>query len=171
MKKTPLVSRLPLWLPALLLIGSLFCAGCQEDNSADEVETIPAQGKISEIIRNPVSAEGEVDTVNVAKMTFEDPDYEFGEVREGQIVRHIFKFTNTGKVPLVIFNAKSTCGCTVPSWPKDPIEPGKQGEILVEFNTSGKTGFQEKPVTITANTYPSTTRVYLRGLVHEAKTK
>lgn len=142
---------------------------CSDDRKGEQIETIQADGKISQIIRNPVQADGTLDTVNVAKMTFENPEYDFGEVKEGEIVRHVFKFTNTGKVPLLINDAKSTCGCTVPQWPTELIEPGDDGEIVVEFNTAGKTGFQEKPVTITANTYPSTTRVYLRGFVNDAK--
>lgn len=152
---------------AILMVTVII--GCASDTEGDSVETIKAGSKISQIIRNPVSASGEVDTVNVAKMTFEAPEYDFGTVKEGAVVKHVFKFTNTGKVPLLINNAKSTCGCTIPKWPKEMIEPGQSGEITVEFNTSGKSGFQEKPVTITANTYPSTNRIYLRGFVSEAK--
>ena len=143
-------------------------AACANDTESDSIDTIKTGGKISQIIRNPVNADGTVDTVNLAKMTFEESEYNFGEVKEGDVVKHIFKFTNTGKVPLLINNAKSTCGCTIPKWPKNFIEPGESGEIAVEFNTSGKSGFQEKPVTITANTYPSATRIYLRGFVNEA---
>ncbi len=150
------------------MLAMFLYAACANDGEKDSLDTIKTEGKISQIIRNPVSADGTVDTVNVAKMTFEEPGYDFGQVKEGTVVKHIFKFTNTGKVPLLINNAKSTCGCTIPKWPKDVIEPGQNGEIAVEFNTSGKSGFQEKPVTITANTYPSTTRIYLRGFVQES---
>ncbi|GAB4255224.1 MAG: hypothetical protein Kow0027_21800 [Saprospiraceae bacterium] len=154
---------------ALPLLAIALFSACANDAENDSLDTIKTEGKISQIIRNPVSADGTVDTVNVAKMTFEEPEFNFGEVKEGDVVSHVFKFTNTGKVPLLINNAKSTCGCTIPKWPKEFIEPGQSGEIAVEFNTSGKSGFQEKPVTITANTYPSTTRIYLRGFVNEAK--
>ena len=129
------------------------------------MEEIQTQGKISSIIRSPIQADGTLDTVNVAKMTFEETVFEFGEIPEGQVVKHIFKFKNDGKVPLVIQNAHSTCGCTVPDWPKNPIGPGDSGEIKVEFDTKSKTDFQEKPVIVTANTYPSVTKLFLKGFV------
>lgn len=158
---------------SLLLIVSMasVLAGtsCSSDPKEESLETIKTEGKISQIIRNPVSADGTVDTVNVAKMKFEEAEFNFGDIKEGQVIKHIFKFTNTGKVSLLISNAKSTCGCTIPKWPQNAIEPGHSSEIAVEFNSSGKSGFQEKPVTITANTYPSTTRIFLRGFVNEAK--
>lgn len=140
---------------------------CKEDSagSGKSVEEIQTQGKISSIIRSPIQADGTLDTVNVAKMTFEETVFEFGEIPEGQVVKHIFKFKNDGKVPLVIQNAHSTCGCTVPDWPKNPIGPGDSGEIKVEFDTKSKTDFQEKPVIVTANTYPSVTKLFLKGFV------
>lgn len=146
---------------------SLALLACQNNGSQDgkTVEEFQADGKISSIIRNPITMDGTVDTVNVAKMEFETTVFDFGEVQEGDVISHVFKFTNKGKVPLVINNAQSTCGCTVPSWPDKPILPGGNGELKVEFNTSGKTSFQEKPVTISANTLPSTTKVYVKGMV------
>ncbi|MBK9017156.1 MAG: DUF1573 domain-containing protein [Saprospiraceae bacterium] len=143
--------------------------GCQSEPTAagKTVETIQTEGKISSIIRSPVSADGSVDSVNVARMDFEEPIFEFGEVDEGAVINHEFKFVNNGKVPLVIQNAHSTCGCTIPDWPKDMIAPGQGGVIKVEFNTKGKTEFQEKPVIITANTYPSVTKVFVKGIVHK----
>lgn len=156
----------------LALAGLLiFQAACKDENAKaeDSVEEIQTDGKISSIIRSPVTAAGVGDTVNVAKMTFDQPIFDYGEVKEGTVVKHSFKFTNTGKVPLLINNAHSTCGCTVPKWPEKAVAPGESGEITVEFKTVDKLDFQEKPVTITANTYPSTTKVYLRGYVNKAQ--
>ena len=59
-------------------------------------------------------------------------------------------FKNTGKTPLVISNAKGSCGCTVPEWPKEPVAPGATAELLVKFNSKGKPNQQQKTVTITA---------------------
>jgi Protein of unknown function (DUF1573) len=154
---------------ALLLIWVLVACNDDAADSGKSVQEIKTGGKISSIIRNPVSADGTIDTVNVARMTFESPSFDYGEVQEGEIVTHVFRFINDGKVPLVINNAHSTCGCTVPTWPKGPVAPGTSGEISVEFNTSNKTGFQEKPVIISANTFPATTKVYLRGYVNKTK--
>lgn len=105
------------------------------------------------------------DTVNVAKMSFDESIFEFGTVDEGERVEHVFKFENTGKVPLVISNAKGSCGCTVPEWPKEPIAVGDSGEIKVSFNTSGKRNQQTKTVTLTSNTYPTKTILTVKGNV------
>lgn len=153
--------------------GLLACdSGSNQPEAVSEktLKEIKQEGSLrnSDIIRNPVSAETPVDTVNVAKIEFEDINYHFGEVMEGEIIEHTFTFTNTGKAPLVIQGARSTCGCTVPNWPEDPILPGEQGEIFVRFDTNGKRARQVKPVIITANSYPATTKIYMRGSVKEA---
>lgn len=151
----------------LILLASitLFLISCNDDKSKDKaIQTIQTEGKIASIIRNPISANNS-DTVNVAKLTFEENEFDFGEIDEGGIVKHTFNFTNTGKAPLLITHARSTCGCTIPEWPSEPIEPGKSGEIYVEFDTKGKKDFQSKPVTITANTFPGQTVVTLKGRV------
>ncbi len=96
---------------------------------------------------------------------YDDDKFEFGTVEEGDVVKHVFKFTNTGKEPLVISNAKGSCGCTVPTWPHEPVPPGGVGEIKVEFNTKGKPGNQSKRVTVTANTVPTDTYIEVAGEV------
>lgn len=91
-------------------------------------------------------------TSNFAVMTFTKTNHDFGTINEGDIVEHKFTFTNTGKAPLVILNAKGSCGCTVSKWPKEPIAPGATGDMVVTFNSNGKPNLQNKQVTITANT-------------------
>jgi hypothetical protein len=91
--------------------------------------------------------------------------FDFGVADEGEVVKHTFKFTNVGKDPLLINNAKGSCGCTVPTWPKEAIPPGGTGEIRVEFNTKGKPGMQSKRVTVTANTNPTETFLEIKGEV------
>ncbi|MEZ4932621.1 MAG: DUF1573 domain-containing protein [Saprospiraceae bacterium] len=150
----------------LVAVTFVILGSCQNDQtSGKSIEEIQADGKISSIIRSPITAEGIKDSINVAKMEFEELTYDFGEVNEGEIVEHTFQFTNTGKIPLIINDAHSTCGCTVPKWPKDPVAPGAKGNIHVEFNTKSKPNHQEKPVIINANTYPSVTNVYIKGFV------
>jgi len=65
----------------------------------------------------------------------------------------------------LITRAKSTCGCTVPEWPEEPIAPGEEGVISVRFDTKNKSGKQGKPITIIANTYPKDTYLQLLGTV------
>ena len=76
---------------------------------------------------------------------------------------------NTGDEPLIITIAKGSCGCTVPSWPKEPIAPGTTGEFVVRFDSKGKAGFQAKRVTITANTDPVNTYLTVKGQVIASK--
>lgn len=152
----------------LLILGlALFFASCanEQTGSGGGVEEIQTEGKIASIIRNPVSMK-DSDTINVARLFFETTEYDFGEIDEGGIVKHTFEFTNTGKAPLLITHARSTCGCTIPEWPTETIPAGGKGEIYVEFDTKGKGGYQGKPVTITANTFPSQTVVTVKGRVN-----
>jgi len=67
-------------------------------------------------------------------MTFKETEFDFGTVDQGEKVTHVYKFANTGNEPLIISNAKGSCGCTVPSWPKEPIPVGGSGEIQVQFD-------------------------------------
>lgn len=155
-----------------VFIGLLFLVACQEPSATQErtmTEIKATDGNISNaaIVRNPVTANQPVDTTNVAKMEFDNIRYRYGKVEAGTIVTHTYKFKNTGKAPLVISNAKSTCGCTVPEWPKDPIPVGGEGEIFVKFDTKDKNLYQTKPIFITANTHPSETTLYLMGEVFE----
>lgn len=85
-------------------------------------------------------------------MTFEEQTFDFGDIVEGEMVQHVFKFTNTGGSELVISNAVGSCGCTIPEFPRDPIQPGATEEMKVKFNSAGKSGHQTKTVTITTNT-------------------
>lgn len=156
------------------LMVVLSVGACKEDhlqgNSSKSVDAIRQEkGGVADIIRNPVTADGPLDTVNVAKISFEATEYDFGMVDEGAEVIKTFNFTNTGKIPLIISDARSTCGCTVPDWPKNPVPPGGEGEIKVVFQTKGKPNRQNKPVTITANTYPAQTKIYLNGFVRPEK--
>lgn len=99
----------------------------------------------------------------ITEIEFEENEFDWGTITQGDKVSYIFKFTNTGNEPLLIKNAKGSCGCTVPQWPKEPIAPGAKGEIKVVFNSKGKMGMQSKRVTITANTNPARTFINVKG--------
>jgi hypothetical protein len=85
------------------------------------------------------------------EMTFVDTKHVFGEIKEGTIAKHAFHFKNTGTAPLLISQAVASCGCTVPSFPKQPIPPGGEGDITVEFNSDHRKGHQQKNVLIYSN--------------------
>ena len=100
-------------------------------------------------------------------MKFEKDSYDFGKIKSGDKVTHDFKFTNTGRLPLIITDAVASCGCTRPEWPQTPINPGEKGSIKVTFNSMGKSGLQDKQITITANTNPAQNLVHLIGEVEK----
>ena len=99
----------------------------------------------------------------IATVAFAETTHEFGTIAEGDVVEHTFVFTNTGSTPLIIQDAKASCGCTVPKKPEQPVAPGETGEIQVRFNSQGKPGVQNKTVTVTANTQPATTRLFIKA--------
>lgn len=84
-----------------------------------------------------------------------ETSYDFDTIHAGEVVTHAFRFRNTGSKPLIIRSATSTCGCTVPTFPRQPVRPGEEGVLKVVFNSAGKSGNQVKPVFITANTMPA----------------
>ena len=136
----------------------LIAISCGSENEKKQAET--------SIVTNPASSENpDATNENLTEITFEKNVYDFGTINEGELVNYKFKFTNTGKIPLLISNASASCGCTVPNWPKEPIMPGKGGEIDVTFNSEGKPNHAEKSVTIVANTTPINTILLLKGEV------
>lgn len=89
--------------------------------------------------------------------------WDFGTIKQNESREFTFTFKNSGTEPMIISNAKGSCGCTVPKYPKEPIAPGEEGEINVKFNAGTKKGTQNKKVTITANTTPPTTILRVNG--------
>lgn len=100
----------------------------------------------------PLFAQEASEKKDGAVITFEKRTHDFGDIYQGDRVEHTFYFTNTGNEPLIITNVQVSCGCTTPKgWPRDPIPPGGKGEITVSFNSVGKMGRQNKPVTLISN--------------------
>jgi hypothetical protein len=77
--------------------------------------------------------------------------HDFGDVHQGDSAVHFFKFTNTGKQPLLISEIKSTCSCTATDWPKKAVAPGASGKIRVSFSTADKNGYYAKGVNMHSN--------------------
>ena len=126
----------------LAIIATTFTA-CQ-DNTAKKVTNTtitPTPGSNASL-----NASGPI-------ITFDKIEHDFGTINEGDKVTTEFNFTNTGKEDLIIVDARGSCGCTVPQYPKNtPIAPGASGKILVSFDSSNKPGLQQKSVTLSANT-------------------
>lgn len=155
----------------LVILLSVFflttaCSSTEEPKkdvpSSEEVKKMDGISN-SSLINNPVTADEAIAPEDAAQIEFEEEVFDFGDIVEGDVVEHLFKFKNTGKNPLIISHAQGSCGCTVPDWPQDPIVPGEEGEIKVKFNSKGKQGEQDKTVTISANTIPNKTTIRIVG--------
>ena len=131
-----------------------------------ELEQQVAKADPTPVSTNTTAAEPETAPEGpVPVFEFSEELHDFGTITEGDVVEHIFTFTNTGEAPLIISSAKGSCGCTVPEWPKEPVGIGEEGTIKVKFNSSKKPGIQNKTVTITANTYPKVSRLRIKANV------
>ncbi len=138
----------------LAVVAAMAFTSCKEDASnkvkAENVEEAAAR---------------DAQNVVYPEISFEETEYDFGTIDQGTNVEHTFTFTNTGKAPLVITNATSSCGCTVPTWTKEPIAPGESGEMLVKFNGSGQNQVT-KTVNITANTESGKEQLKIKAFVN-----
>ncbi len=127
------------------------------------------QGNASSKVKkeNVENAEKRDNTISqgAPEISFDKQEFDFGTVKEGEVVETTFVVTNTGKSDLVITHAQASCGCTVPEWTKDPIAPGETGNIKVSFNTSGRTNKQSKSVTLTTNTEKGREIIKISGMV------
>lgn len=99
-------------------------------------------------------------------ITFEKTEHDFGKINEADgRVSVVFTFKNEGMAPLVLSNVRASCGCTTPTWTKEPVEPGQTGSITVTYNPNGRPGRFQKTVTITSNATEATKKVYIKGEV------
>ncbi len=165
----------------VLVIATVFVfTSCKEKAADDANATVAAEAttatpadastlNLSEGMPAGEAAATPVPTGPLTSIKFEQETFDWGKVMDGDKVTHIFKFKNTGNEPLIISNAKGSCGCTVPEWPKDAIAPGKSGEIKVIFDSKGKGGVggkdDSKKVTITANTDPADSYLTIKGKI------
>lgn len=101
---------------------------------------------------------------DVAVASFDAQTFDFGKIKQGTPVTHEFKFTNTGKVPMIITNVQASCGCTTPAWTKEPIGPGGQGYIKATYNAAAVGAFN-KSVTVTANVENGFVQLIIKGEV------
>lgn len=138
----------------IAVLGMLF-TGCEEGEK--QIST--------DVVANDATAEEGVVSAAMPKMKFEEDLYDFGEISQGEKVSFSYTFKNVGDADLVITSAQGSCGCTVPTWPKEPIKAGATGKIDIVFDSNGKSGKQHKKVTIVANTTPATNVVALTGSV------
>ena len=110
---------------------------------------------------------GNARMVEGASITFAETEHDYGTMKPGADGTYDFVFTNNGSEPLILNNVRSSCGCTVPEWPKEPIPAGEQGVIKVRYNTN-ITGAFSKSVSVYTNAIKEPVVLIIRGKVEEA---
>lgn len=111
-----------------------------------------------------VSAQEAASNPNAPEITFENEVIDYGTIEHNADGNREFKFKNTGKEPLIITNCAGSCGCTVPTWPKEPIRPGQSATIKVKYATD-RVGAFEKTVTVTSNAKSASKVLKIKGVV------
>ena len=140
---------------ALGVVSMIAFVSCKE-KASNKIETANVE----------VAAERDAAAKNLPVMTFDKSEHDFGTIEQGTPQETVFTFTNTGNAPLIITNATSSCGCTVPEYPKNkPIAPGETGEMLVKFNGAGQNQVT-KTVTVSANTEKGSELLRIKAFVN-----
>lgn len=159
----------------LLVCAFALTIACKNETVKDDARASVATANTTTPAATPSASPAE--TVPVGPLTtinYPETEFNFGEIEEGEKVIHEFEFKNTGSEPLVISKAQGSCGCTVPDWPREPIPVGETATIKVQYDSRGKGKTraeggraENKRVTITANTDPVNTYLYIKGTVYK----
>jgi len=158
----------------LLLLSIVLIASCNSVSSEEKAIRAAAKERLTNTSNERINKNND-NKVTVSgpttKIQFKSTKFDFGTINEGTKAKHTFEFTNVGTEPLVIQDAKASCGCTVPTFSNTPVDPGESGKIDVVFDSKGRPGKTSKNVTITANTEPIKTKLFITGEVKPKKKK
>ena len=153
-----------LFLVSLLLLSStiyLQAQGLQIEGTSEEAPKSSEEG-----------AQIQATNTEGPQISFDTTEYNFGKINTGDKITHIFEFENKGTEPLLLLGVRTSCGCTAPSWPKEPVMPGKKGEVKIIFDSTGKSGSQNKKITVSSNANNNSSfELYLRGEVEKKNKK
>jgi len=158
---------------ASFILILFFVIACKPDSPAIEDESVETSilgiEDYREIVRHPISLAENIDTNTWSKIKFLETEFDFDTVVAGDVINKTFEFVNSGSKPLYILDTRVSCGCTAAAHSKEAIEPGKKGNIEVEFDTFGKSGEQYKTITILSNSHPNEDKLTMRGYVKTIK--
>src|SRR6185436_14444326 len=157
----------------LLMIVATLATACKDKEAEKKIAALEARLSELEGKKNtPALSQTPQPSVPDVKpegplpvMQFETTDHDFGTIKEGEKVIYTYKFKNTGDAPLIVQEAKGSCGCTASDWSKAPIPVGGEGYVKAEFDSNGKPNIQNKTVTVTANTWPKQTVLKFKAIV------
>lgn len=135
----------------LPLVAALSLVSCKKDQKADQliVEEQTAVAAPEATIQDEIIQDAPAKPLTTVALS--ESNFEFGKLKKGDHVEHIYEITNTGKNPLIISQVKPGCGCTVPDYTKDPILPGQKGKITLKFDSSNFDGMVQKQAEVFAN--------------------
>lgn len=132
----------------------------------------PEKDKLpTDMVGIPGSAKEGINKSDLPVIEFEEMEFDFGTITQGEKVSHEFKFENTGDKDLIISNAYADCGCTVAEVPKKPIPPGESGMIRVTFDSEKKTGMVTKSISVVTNCMPNKQVVKIKANIHVPQSK
>ena len=133
------------YLFAFMMVAMLSSMAIAQETAAEK----PAEKEATEVVEGPV-------------MTLESMTVDYGTIEQGSDPLRVVGFTNTGTEPLIISNARGSCGCTVPTWPREPIAPGESAEIEIRYDTK-RLGGINKTVKLTTNDATGTYVIRVKG--------
>ena len=136
----------------LSLLATLALVSCKKNEAAEQLQTNSSE--VTPLQKVPVMESDLIGGAHKGPQTtlaLSEPSFDFGKIKKGDVVEHVYEVTNTGKNPLIISNVQPTCGCTVPDFTKDPILPGQKGKITLKFNSANFDGVVHKSAEVYAN--------------------
>ncbi|MCB9169291.1 MAG: DUF1573 domain-containing protein [Flavobacteriales bacterium] len=143
----------------LIVLGGVVLA-CDSCRLTDHSEK-PDDAVSTKAIEIPASGYKEADLGKLPRFKWDTTTINMGRISQGARVERTYHFRNVGGSDLLIAEVRPSCGCTVSKdWPKEPIPPGGEGHITVEYDSEGHTGRQEKVITVVANTTPASTPLF-----------
>jgi Protein of unknown function (DUF1573) len=152
-------------IPIFFIFFTFITEGVSQQISKPKVtpKSVPSHQLKTPVRKNTVPSE----VRKVASIHFDKQKVDFGTIKEDAVFETSFEFTNTGNADLIIIDAEATCGCTLPTIPKEPIKPGGKAKINVKYTALNKVGPQKPVITVITNSSPSSVKLQLEGWVEQ----
>ena len=138
-------------IKVLPLIAVLSITSCKIDQKADQLVVEEQQAVEAPVVQTQDELVKEAQSKPLTTLALSEANFDFGKLKKGDHVEHIYEVTNTGTNPLIISQVKPGCGCTVPDYTKDPILPGQKGKITLKFDSTNFDGLVNKQAEVYAN--------------------
>lgn len=157
----------------IILLIILFLVGCQQENSNSASNTSSETiGDLDlkdyeSILRHPVSSNNKLDSLDLAEINFKVKEISFDTIVMGEKAEIDFHFDNTGNNTLYILDTKVSCGCTITSYPRGGISAGNGGVISIIFDSTGKSGMQDRSIIVVSNGDPNETLLRIKGFIKQ----